>query len=134
LNSVVAAADMALQWPHANHKKDQKGDMLADPPSMLHRWKHYFGQLLNVRGVNDYRQAEIRSAELHVLKPSVFDIELATEKLARYKSSGVVPVPAELMQAAGRAVCSEIYELINCIWNMDDLSQQWKRVNHSTHL
>jgi hypothetical protein len=54
-------------------------------------------------------------AELLVLKRSDFDMEKATEKLVRYKSSGVVQVPAELTQAAGMAVCSEIHTLINYI-------------------
>jgi hypothetical protein len=93
--------------------------MLADP--LLNRWQYYLCQLLNVYGVNDFRQTEIHMAELLVLKPSASDMEMAREKLVRYKSSGVVPVPAELMQAAGRAVCSEIHIVINCFWNKDDL-------------
>jgi hypothetical protein len=76
---------------------------------------------LNVHRVNDFRQTEIHTAELLVLKHSAFDMQMAIEKLVRYKSSGVVQVAAELTQAAGRAVCSEIHTLTNYIWNKDDL-------------
>jgi hypothetical protein len=113
---------------------DQKSDLLAYPPNMIKRWKYYFRQLLNACGVNDFRQTEICMAELLVLKPSAFDIEMAIEKLVRYKSSGVEQVPAELTQAGGRAVCSQIHTLFNCMWNKDDLPQEWKRVDQCTYL
>jgi hypothetical protein len=39
-------------------------------------WNH-FSQLLNIHGVNDVRQAEIRTAEPLVPEPSAFETELA---------------------------------------------------------
>jgi len=30
--------------------------MLADSHNILNRWKNYFSQQLNVRGINDFRQ------------------------------------------------------------------------------
>ena len=42
--------------------KDEK-DLVADPHSIMARWRNYFSQLLNVHGVNDVRQAEIDTAE-----------------------------------------------------------------------
>ena len=69
-----------------------------------------------------------------MLKYSAFDMEMAIEKCSRYKSSSVLQVPAELTQAAGTVVCSQIHKLINYIWNKDDLPQQWKRAVHCTYL
>jgi len=43
-------------------------------------WMNYFSQLLNVHGVKDVRQTEIRTAEPLVLEPNASDVELATEK------------------------------------------------------
>jgi len=33
---------------------------------------------------------------------------------------------AELIQAGGNTVCSELYKSINSIWNKEELPQQWK--------
>jgi len=55
--------------------------LIADCRSILARWRNYFSQLLNIHGVNDVRQAEIPTAEPLVPEPSVFETELAIEKL-----------------------------------------------------
>jgi hypothetical protein len=36
--------------PRSNLMKDENGDLLADSHNILHRWKNYFSQLLNVLG------------------------------------------------------------------------------------
>jgi hypothetical protein len=76
-------------------------------------------QLLNVHGVKDVRQTEIHTAESLVPEPSSSEVEIAIEKLERYKSSGIDQILAELIQAAGDTLCSEIHKLINCIWNKE---------------
>jgi hypothetical protein len=86
----------------------------------------YFCQLLNVHGVNDVRQTEIHTAEPLVPEPSSYEVEIAIEKLKRYKSPGTDKIPAELIQAGGNTLCSEIHKLINCIWNKEELPEQWK--------
>jgi hypothetical protein len=60
--------------------------MLADSHNILNRWK-YFCQLMNVQGFNDVRQTKICIAGLLVSGPSLFEVETATEKLRRYKST-----------------------------------------------
>jgi hypothetical protein len=65
-----------------NMVKAENGDLLADSHSILNRWKNYFGQLLNVHGVNDVRQTEIRTAEPLVPEPSFSEVEIAIEKLS----------------------------------------------------
>jgi hypothetical protein len=62
----------------------------------MSRWKNYFCHLLNVHGVNDVRQTEIHTAE-----PSSSEVEIAIEKLKRYKSPGIDKIPAKLIQAGG---------------------------------
>jgi hypothetical protein len=44
----------------------------------------------------------------------------------RYKSPGSDQIPAELIQAGGEILHSRIHELINSIWNMEILPDQWK--------
>jgi hypothetical protein len=47
------------------------------------------------------------------IEPATFDIA----KLKRYKSPGSDQIPAELIQAEGKILCSKIYKLITSIWN-----------------
>ena len=49
--------------PRCDIVKDEKGDLVADPHSIVARWRNYFSQLFNVHGVKDVRQAEIHTAE-----------------------------------------------------------------------
>jgi hypothetical protein len=48
--------------PRTRIVTDEKGDLVADSHSIMVRWKNYFSQILNVHGVSDVRQAEIRTA------------------------------------------------------------------------
>jgi hypothetical protein len=84
--------------PRTNIVKDEKGDLVADCHSILARWRNYFSQLLNVHGDNDVTQTEIHTAEPLVPEPSVFEVEMAIEKLKRYKSPGTDQIPAELLK------------------------------------
>jgi hypothetical protein len=92
----------------------------------LNKWENYFCQLLNVHGVNDVRQTEIHTAEPLVPEPSSSEAEIATEELKRYKSPGIDQIPAELIQTGGNTLRSEIHKLINCVWNKEELLEQWK--------
>jgi hypothetical protein len=51
---------------------------------------------------------------------------MAIEKLKRYKSQGSDHIPGDLIQARGRAVCSEIHKHISSPWNKKELPQLWK--------
>jgi hypothetical protein len=46
--------------------------------------------------------------------------------LKRYKSPGSDHIPAELIQAGGATLRPEFHGLINCIWNKEELPDQWK--------
>jgi hypothetical protein len=45
--------------PLINIIKDEICNLLADPQSVLSRWKDFFNQELNVHGVHDVRQQDI---------------------------------------------------------------------------
>ena len=61
---------------------------------------------------NDFRQAEIHTVEPLVPEPSTFEVELAIGKLKNRKSPGIDQIPAELIKARGRTICSAIHKLI----------------------
>ena len=82
--------------------KDDTGDLVADSHSTLARWRNYFSQILNARGVNDVRQIEIHTAELLVPEPSASEVELAIEKPKSHKSPGIEQIPAEIIKAGLR--------------------------------
>jgi hypothetical protein len=65
-------------------------------------------------------------AELLVPDPSPFVVEIAIAKLKRYKSPGSDQILAELIQAGDETLQSEIYKLINPIWNKKELPNLWK--------
>ena len=79
-----------------------------------------------MHGDNYVRQTEIRTGEPLVPQPSASEVEIATEKLKRHRSISTDQIPAELIKAVGRKICSEIHKLINSIWNNEELPQQWK--------
>jgi sorting nexin-29 len=53
-------------------------------------------------------------------------VEIAIGKLKSYKSPGTDQILAELIKAGGETLHSEIHRLICCIWNKEELPQQWK--------
>jgi hypothetical protein len=112
--------------PRNNVVKDEKGDLVADCYSILARWRNHFFQLLNACGFNDVRQTEIHTAEPLVPEPSDSEVEIAIEKLKRHRSPGIDQIPAELIKAGGRTICSDIHKLINSIWNKEEFPEQWK--------
>ena len=59
--------------------KDEKGDLVSDPYSIMARWRNYFSQLLNVHEVSYIRQAEIHTVEQIVPEPIALEFELAIE-------------------------------------------------------
>jgi hypothetical protein len=80
----------------------------------LNKWKNYFSQLLNilVDRVSDVRQIEIYTTEPLVPDPIPFEVEMATAKLKSYELPGSDQILAELIQAHGKILWSEIHKLI----------------------
>jgi hypothetical protein len=107
-------------------KTDFNGNLLADPQSVLNRWKNFFNQVLNIHGFHDVRQMDIHTAEPLVPEPSLVEVEIAIGKMKSYKSPGNHQIPVELIKA-GCETCSEIHKLICSIWNKEELPQQWKK-------
>jgi hypothetical protein len=107
--------------------KDENGDLLAVSHNILNRWKNRFCHLLNVHRVSHIRQIEIvYSADSLVPDLSPFEFEMVIAKLKRYKLPGSDQIPAELIEARGEILRSEIHERINSIWNKKELPDQWK--------
>jgi len=99
--------------------------LVADPHSIMARWRNYFSQTMNVNE-DDIRQAEIHTVESLVPEPSVFEVELAIGKLKNHKSPGTDQIPAELIKAGGRTICCGIHKLVISIWNKEELPEEWK--------
>jgi hypothetical protein len=68
----------------------------------------------------------MHTVESFVPESSASEFEVALGKLKRYKSPGVDPILAELIQAGGETLRSEIRKLIKLIWNKEELPHQWK--------
>ena len=87
------------------------------------RWRNHFSQPLNV---NDVRQPETHTAERLVSKPTTLQVQMSFKKLRRHKSSGIDQIPAEMINTGSRTLRSQIHELVNSIWNMEEFPEQWK--------
>jgi hypothetical protein len=66
---------------------------------------------------------------MHTVEPlmlgvSTFEFEMAVGKLKRHKSPGTDQIPAKLIKAVGRTICSEVHKLINSIWLKDELHKE----------
>ena len=85
--------------PRTTIVNDEKGDLVADPDSIMVRWRNYFSQLLNVHEVKEVRQAEIHTVEPLAPEPSVLEFELAIQRLKSHKSPGIDQIPEELINA-----------------------------------
>jgi hypothetical protein len=68
-----------------------------------------------VHNINDVKQIEIHTAEALVPGPSHLEVEIAIAKLKKYKSPGSDQIPAELIEAEGEILLSEIQKLIKSV-------------------
>jgi hypothetical protein len=69
---------------------------------------------------------DIHTAEPLVPEPSLVEVEIAIGMLKSYKSPGTDQIPTEMVKTGGETLYSEIHRLICCIWNKEELPQQWK--------
>ena len=84
------------------------GDFVTDYQSIMARWRNHFSRLLHIRGVNDVRQTEIRTAEQLEPEPSTSEVATAIGKLKSYISPYIDQIPAELIKSGGRTIRFEI--------------------------
>ena len=66
------------------------------------------------------------TAEPLVSELSTFDADLAIEKLTSHKLPSIDQIPAEVIKAGVKTICSEIHKLIISIWNKEALPEEWK--------
>jgi hypothetical protein len=83
---------------------------------------NYLCQLLNAHGANNVRQ----TAEPSLSQHSYFEDVTTTEKLKRYKLSGIDQILVEMIQAGYITLCSETHKLINFTLSKEESSQQCK--------
>ena len=95
--------------PRTNIVNDEKVDLVADSHSILGRRRRSHSLILNTHGVNGFRQTDIHTAEPLVPEPSIFELELAIEKLKSHKSPGTYQIPEELIMAGCRKNRSQIH-------------------------
>jgi hypothetical protein len=76
--------------------------------------------------VSDIRQVEIHIAEPLVPEHNPFEVEIVIAKLEKYKLPGSDQILAELIQAGGEILWSEVHIFINSIWSKEELPEQGK--------
>jgi hypothetical protein len=81
--------------------------------------------LLKVHRVSDVRQILMHTCQPLVPNPTCFEVYIAITKLKRYKLSGSDQSPAEVIQAGGETIQSDIQKHVNCFLNKEELSDHW---------
>jgi CRISPR/Cas system-associated protein Csx1 len=69
----------------------------------------------------------MHTAELSVLGPGCLETEIAFAKLIEYKSPSSSQILAELIQARGEILLSEINKLVQSVWNREELPEEWTK-------
>jgi hypothetical protein len=69
--------------------------------------------------------------EVHMAEPLAsgtnrLEVEIAIAKYKKYKSPGNYKISAKLIQVRGKILLSAIHKLINSVWNMEELPDQWR--------
>jgi hypothetical protein len=76
-------------------------------------------------GAGGIRQTDIHAEEPFVPQTNAAEVKVAIRKFKRYKAPVSDHIPAEMIQAGGPTLHSEIQKLIMLIWNKE-LPHQWK--------
>jgi hypothetical protein len=103
--------------PRINIIKDEDGNLLAHPQSVLNNWKNFFNRVLNMHAVHGVRQMDVHTTKPLVPGPSLVEVEFAIGKLKSYKSPGTDQVPSKLIKAGGETLNSEIHRIICSVWS-----------------
>jgi hypothetical protein len=106
--------------------KDENGDLLVDVRKILNRSKNCYSQLLNLHKVNDVKKIQMHTAEPLVLDHSPLEVEISILKLREYKLPDSDQISAEMIQGGRKTLLFAIHKLFNCIWNKEELPEQWK--------
>jgi len=59
---------------------------------------------------------------------SASEVVMTIEEVKKNQSPGTDQIPVEMIKAGSRTICSEIHELINSIWNKEELPEKWKEL------
>jgi hypothetical protein len=73
-----------------------------------------------------HRQVEIYKIEPLIPEPNPFEVEIAIANMKSYELPDIDQIPAQLVQEGGETLRFVIHKLINSLWKMEELPQQWK--------
>jgi hypothetical protein len=79
-----------------------------------------------VHNASDVTHIKEHTAESLVPGPSRLEFEIAIAKLKEHKSPGRDQIPAQLIRAGGEILFPAIGKFIHCIWNKEEMPDQWK--------
>jgi hypothetical protein len=68
----------------------------------------------------------MHTVETFLPDSSASNIEVVIGKMESYKKASVDQIPAELIQAGGEILGSDIHKLVKLIQNKEELPHQWK--------
>lgn len=108
--------------------QDKQGNLIGNQEKAIERWAEYFEELLN-KSVDERENPEIFDSDIiepNVEKPTFEDIRNIIKSLKNNRSAGEDAVQAEMLKYGGEIVETMVYELIEEIWEKEEMPRSWR--------
>jgi len=105
----------------------ENGTLLTAKHDVLERFKDHFDALYNGGDdVTDDSDVSFLDDDGRIVAaPTMGEVSAAISSLKNNKASGPDNIPAELLKMGGEELSKVMYGLVNRIWNMEELPDQW---------
>jgi hypothetical protein len=107
--------------------RDKIGNLIAGEQQILNRWAEYFEELLSSK-TTQRMNAEIvyLGPELHISVPTVIEVYDTIRRMKDNSAPGEDAVTAELIKGGGRSLWKNIHQLIESIWQKEEMPEEWR--------
>lgn len=110
--------------------KNKEGVVVTENLQVLQRWSEYFCELLNVEGQNNTMGEENEDTYYHVQPkietPTREEVKEAIKTLKNNKAPGKDEISAELLKKGGDVVIDKMWELIQKVWDKEEMPNDWQ--------
>uniref|UniRef100_A0A8D9F872 Craniofacial development protein 2 n=1 Tax=Cacopsylla melanoneura TaxID=428564 RepID=A0A8D9F872_9HEMI len=105
--------------------RNKNDEPLFETKEILHRWKEYFQELLNVQ--RDHATPELikSSAEIEIPKVTYNEVVKAIKNLKNNKAPGSDNIPSELLKSGNGFLVEALTKLLNQVWKEEKVPREW---------
>jgi exonuclease III len=104
--------------------KNKRGDILIKEEDILHRWREYFGELLNPVGPSNSNFPEVQLGAEN--SPTDAEVRGAVRSLKSGKAAGVDEIRPEMLKALGPQGISWLTRVFRVAWESGRVPLDWQ--------